>query len=44
MIKISDEQFVATWMELQSPQRVADALGVEVRGVYKRRNNLVGSS
>ena len=40
-MSISDELFIATWSELQSPQAVADALGMEVRGVYRRRNYLV---
>lgn len=39
--KISNELFLATWAELQSPQKVADALGLEIRGVYRRRNHLV---
>jgi hypothetical protein len=38
---ISDELFIATWTELQSPQAVANALNLEIRGVYRRRNHLV---
>jgi predicted phosphodiesterase len=40
-MSISDELFIATWAELQSPQAVADALNLEIRGVYRRRNHLV---
>ena len=40
-MSISDELFIATWSELQSPQAVADALSMEIRGVYRRRNHLV---
>ena len=40
-VKVSDEQFIATWAELQSPQKVAEYFGLELRGVYRRRNNLV---
>lgn len=39
--KISDEQFIATWKELGSPQAVAKELEMEVRAVYRRRNNLL---
>lgn len=38
---ISDEEFIATWQELQSPQAVATKLGLEVRSVYRRRNHFV---
>ena len=38
---ISDELFIATFKELQSPQAVADKLGIEVRNVYRRRNHFV---
>jgi hypothetical protein len=40
-MSISDELFIATWAELQSPQAVADALNLDIRGVYRRRNGLV---
>ena len=39
-MNVSDEVFIATWSELQSPQAVADQLGLDVRGVYRRRNFL----
>lgn len=35
---VSDELFIATFKELQSPQAVADKLGMNVRAVYRRRN------
>lgn len=38
---ITDEQFIATWQELGSPQAVARELEVDVRCVYRRRNNLI---
>ena len=40
MPNISDEEFIATWTELGSPQAVADKLSLDVRGVYRRRNEL----
>lgn len=40
-IKISEEKFVATWNELNSPQAVANALEIDVRSVYRRRNALI---
>jgi hypothetical protein len=40
-IKVSDEDFIASWRRWQSPQRVADELGLNIRNVYQRRNNLV---
>lgn len=40
-IKITDEQFLAAWAELQSPMKVAESLGLELRGVYRRRNHFV---
>ena len=39
-MKVSDEVFIATWSELQSPQAVADRFGLDIRGVYRRRNHL----
>lgn len=39
--KISDEEFIRLFQQLKSPQRVAEATGMAVRNVYKRRNNLV---
>ena len=38
---VSDEQFIATWRELGSPQAVARELNIDIRGVYRRRNNLL---
>ena len=40
MANVSDEQFIAVWKELGSPQGVANYFGLDVRGVYKRRNKL----
>jgi hypothetical protein len=39
--RIPDEVFIETWKRLQSPQKVADELGLSVRNVYSRRNGLV---
>lgn len=36
----SEEQFIALFHELGSPQAVANALGIAVRNVYKRRQSL----
>ena len=41
MPNVTDEVFIATWTQLGSPQAVADALELDVRGVYRRRNYLV---
>lgn len=38
--KVRDEDFINTWAKLKSPQRVAEALGISIRGVYSRRNAL----
>ena len=40
MANVSDEEFIAVWTELGSPQAVSQRLNLEVRGVYRRRNNL----
>lgn len=40
MANVSDEQFIAAWKELNSPQAVATHFGLDVRGVYRRRNHL----
>ena len=40
-IKVSNEEFIATWTELGSPQAVANALSLDIRGVYYRRNKLI---
>ena len=37
----SEEKFISLFNELGSPQAVANALGINVRNVYKRRNNLL---
>lgn len=39
--KVSDEEFIRLFKQLKSPQKVADAIGIAVRNVYRRRNNLV---
>lgn len=39
--KIPDDEFIEAWRRWQSPQRVADELGMNIRNVYQRRNNLV---
>lgn len=38
---VTDEKFIALWQELGSPQAVAKETGMEVRGVYRRRNHLL---
>ena len=35
--KVSDDEFIRLWLDLQSPQKVADALEMNVRAVYRRR-------
>lgn len=37
--QVSDQEFIATFKELQSPQAVADKLGMNVRNVYRRRKH-----
>lgn len=37
----TDEQFIAIWKELGSPQAVAKETGISLRNVYKRRNVLL---
>lgn len=39
--RISDEQFIQCWRKWESPQRVAEELGMNIRNVYQRRNNLI---
>lgn len=39
-VKVTDEQFIATWQRLGSPDAVARELGLKVRGLYRRRANL----
>lgn len=36
----SDQQFISVWRELQSGQKVAEALGVKIRGVLYRRKTI----
>ena len=35
--KVSDDEFIRLWLDLQSPQKVADSLDMNVRAVYRRR-------
>lgn len=35
--KVSDDEFMRLWLDLQSPQKVADALEMNVRAAYRRR-------
>jgi hypothetical protein len=36
-IKVSDEEFISCWKRLGSPARISEALGIDVRQVYRRR-------
>lgn len=36
-LKITDDEFISTWTRLGSPERIATALGIHIRGVYRRR-------
>lgn len=38
--KVTDEEFVAAWKRYGSPDRIAKELGLQIRGLYKRRSNL----
>lgn len=38
--KVSDEDFIAAWKKFNSPSLVSKELGVEIRGVYNRRDRL----
>ena len=38
--KVSDEVFVETWARLQSADKVAKELGLDTRGVHRRKKNL----
>lgn len=40
MQKVSDQDFKAAWRRYGSPQRVSEALGIDLRGVYARRNRI----
>lgn len=39
--KVSDEEFIEIWRRFKSPQKVAEEIGVTLRNVYSRRDNLV---
>ena len=41
MSKISDDDFIALFRKLRSPQEVANATGINVRNVYARRDHLM---
>ena len=36
---VSDEKFIALWQALGSPQAVSKETGIDLRAVYRRRNN-----
>ena len=38
--RISDEEFIACWKRVGSPKLVAAHLGLDIRNVYQRRNNI----
>jgi hypothetical protein len=38
--KVSDDKFIALFKELGSPKRVAEAIGIDVTAVYRRRNTI----
>lgn len=38
--RYTDEDFISAWRRLGSPQQVANALGLDIRGVYARRTSL----
>lgn len=38
----TDDEFIRAWEQYKSPKKVADVLGMDVRGVYKRRRNIEG--
>lgn len=39
-LKISDDEFIATWQRLKTGQKVASTLGINIRQVYYRRRSL----
>lgn len=39
-LKYTDEEFIAAWHQFKSPQGVAKALNLNIRGVYSRRNEI----
>lgn len=38
--RFSDGEFIEAWKRLGSPQRVSEALGLDLRGVYARRKSI----
>lgn len=40
MTNVSDEDFISTWNELKSPDKVSKKLGITLRSVYIRRRRL----
>lgn len=38
--KYSDDEFITAWKRLGTPELVSKALGLNLRGVYKRRENI----
>jgi hypothetical protein len=36
-LKVSDEEFISCWKRLGSPARISEALGIDVRQIYRRR-------
>lgn len=39
---VTDKEFIDTWYELKSPDKIAKKLGISLRSVYKRRRYLEG--
>lgn len=39
-VKFSDDEFITAWKRLGSPKAVAQALGLDIRGVYARRTKI----
>lgn len=38
--KVSDEEFIACWKRLAKPSAIAQALGIDIRQVYRRRSQI----
>ena len=38
--KLSDEEFISLWRQYRSPAAVAEITGLDIRGVFKRRNSI----
>jgi len=38
--KVTDQEFIKAWQTLKSPDKVAKAIGLNIRNVYERRNRL----